>query len=77
MIDLFRLCVICGKSILWHRLYKTRNGVKPYCGERPPPSRLRGQSQRADDLAAEAEDVWSRLHDLNRPEDRGIQGSLM
>ncbi len=55
-----RLCPRCGETVYWHRVYRTRAGVRAFCRD------LRA-SKRAD-LTDEAVDVWWRLHRITSGE---------
>ena len=67
-IDLLRRCVYCGERVVWHRVYRTRAGVRAFCGVVPRSS----ESGPAVGLDDEAVDVWDRLHHKRI----GVQGSL-
>lgn len=52
-------CPRCRLSVLWHRVYRTKAGIRAYC--RPKPI-LGRRPEAVGALEGEAVDVWGRLH---------------
>jgi hypothetical protein len=60
-------CPECGRTVYWHRVYKTKAGVRAFCRFLP---------RRADVLEESAVDVWARLHNVPVRGDLGVQEEL-